>query len=77
MLQASQRTFSEAQIAVIMKAVLLAMEYLHAQHHIHRDIKGANILVTKGGACKLGEFGGHAHAQRGRRWRTCRLTAAD
>lgn len=57
MMQASQRTFSEAQIAVIMKAVLQATEYLHTQQHIHRDIKGANILVTKSGTCKLADFG--------------------
>ena len=61
-MQASQRTFSEAQIAVVMKAVLLAMQYLHTHKHIHRDIKGANILVTKSGECKLGLFSVHSRS---------------
>ena len=33
------------------------MEYLHAHNIIHRDIKGANIIVDKG-LCKLSDFGG-------------------
>ena len=54
-MQISQRTFSEAQIASIMKSVLSALEHLHAQQKIHRDIKSGNILVSKNGVCKLGQ----------------------
>ena len=54
-MQISQRTFSEAQIAIIMKSILSALKHLHTQQKIHRDIKSGNILVNKNGMCKLGQ----------------------
>lgn len=37
--------------------ILYGLEYLHMHNVIHRDIKGANILVDRDGTCKLSDFG--------------------
>ncbi|KAI3934077.1 hypothetical protein MKW92_017258, partial [Papaver armeniacum] len=37
--------------------MLLGLEYLHKNDIMHRDIKGANILVDNNGGIKLADFG--------------------
>jgi len=48
---------TESVIRVYTKQVLTGLEYLHKNGIIHRDIKGANILVDPAGTVKLTDFG--------------------
>lgn len=49
--------FPEAVIRTYTKQLLLGLEYLHKNGIMHRDIKGANILVDNKGCIKLADFG--------------------
>ncbi|MED6168727.1 hypothetical protein PIB30_014190 [Stylosanthes scabra] len=50
-------SFPELVIKMYTKQLLLGLEYLHDNGIIHRDIKGANILVDNKGCIKLADFG--------------------
>ncbi|GLE05427.1 hypothetical protein PINS_up014440 [Pythium insidiosum] len=51
------RCLSEREIAGVCANVALGLAHLHAQRHIHRDIKAANILLAADGVAKLADFG--------------------
>ena len=51
------RTFSEVEVATMMEMILKGLILMHSENLIHRDIKGANILISEEGYAKLGDFG--------------------
>ncbi|KAL6067248.1 mitogen-activated protein kinase kinase kinase NPK1, variant 2 [Balamuthia mandrillaris] len=48
---------NERTIRIYTRQVLLGLAYLHDNNIVHRDIKGANILVDLEGRAKLADFG--------------------
>ena len=46
-----------SQLVEITQQVLLALNYLHLQGIVHRDVKPANIIMLPDGRVKLGDFG--------------------
>ncbi|VAI47697.1 unnamed protein product [Triticum turgidum subsp. durum] len=53
--------FGEQAIRNYTKQILLGLAFLHATNTVHRDIKGANILVDPKGRVKLADFGMAKH----------------
>nr|AAG51109.1 NPK1-related protein kinase, putative [Arabidopsis thaliana] len=49
--------FPESVVRTYTNQLLLGLEYLHNHAIMHRDIKGANILVDNQGCIKLADFG--------------------
>ena len=49
--------FTEQQVKSIFRQLLEALQYMHDQKYIHRDIKSSNILIDSHFRVKLADFG--------------------
>jgi len=53
----SYGAFEETLVKNFVRQILQGLNYLHERDIIHRDIKGANILVDNKGGVKISDFG--------------------
>lgn len=51
------RHFSEDSIASWFVQICLGMKHIHDRKVLHRDLKSANIFLTKSNIVKIGDFG--------------------
>jgi len=53
----AQKKFSEARTRLYLAEIILALEFLHANGVIYRDLKPENVLLDNDGHVRLTDFG--------------------
>eukprot|EP00672_Neobodo_designis_P026344 CAMPEP_0174837800 /NCGR_PEP_ID=MMETSP1114-20130205/6989_1 /TAXON_ID=312471 /ORGANISM="Neobodo designis, Strain CCAP 1951/1" /LENGTH=220 /DNA_ID=CAMNT_0016071881 /DNA_START=63 /DNA_END=721 /DNA_ORIENTATION=+ len=51
------RYFEEHEVGYTFVQLCMALDHVHRNKMLHRDIKGANVLLMSSGLVKLGDFG--------------------
>ena len=55
----------EKKIWKILIAIVSALKLLHGKNILHRDLKSANVFLSKGGIAKLGDMNVSKVAKKG------------
>lgn len=57
LLNCNEVKFSLPEIKAVMQQLFNALFFIHGSRILHRDMKSSNIMITKNGVLKLGDFG--------------------
>jgi len=55
-MQELEKPLTEPQIRCICREMCEALDFLHQQFVIHRDLKAGNVLLTADGQVRLGQY---------------------
>ena len=56
-LHTKKQKYKEAQSQFIIANIIIALEFLHGNGIIHRDVKAENVVFDENGWCSLIDFG--------------------